>query len=202
MKISPLKFGIFVVALFAFAAFAGQILSPRRSAAATSSNTVNTKETKMETATFAAGCFWGPQLKFSQIKGVKNTEVGYIGGNADNPTYKMVCSDTTGHAEAVQVEFDPAEVTYGQLLDAFWAMHDPTQVNRQGPDYGSQYRTAIFTNSPEQEKQAHASKAALEASGKYSRPIATEIVPAGTFWKAEDYHQQYLQKRGLASCHF
>jgi len=155
----------------------------------------------MEKATFAAGCFWGVEAAFRQLKGVKSTRVGYIGGHMTNPTYEQVCTDRTGHAEAVEVEYDPAEISYEQLLNAFWENHDPTQRNRQGPDVGSQYRTAIFFHSPEQEATAIASKERLAASGKFSRPIATEIVPSGVFYAGEDYHQQYLEKRGLASCH-
>lgn len=155
----------------------------------------------MAVATFAAGCFWGVEAGFRQIKGVTATTVGYEGGTLKNPTYKDVCTDRTGHAEVVQVEFDPAQVSYDDLLNAFWELHDPTQVNRQGPDYGTQYRTAIFFHTPEQEAAAKASKEALQKSGKFRRPIATEITPAGEFWPAEDYHQQYLEKRGLASCH-
>ncbi|MEX2113936.1 MAG: peptide-methionine (S)-S-oxide reductase MsrA [Pirellulales bacterium] len=155
----------------------------------------------MEKATFAAGCFWGVEAAFRQTPGVKSTAVGYTGGQTPNPTYEQVCTDRTGHAEAVEVEFDPAVVSYEQLLDVFWQNHDPTQLNRQGPDYGSQYRTAIFVHSPQQQKAAQASKERLAASGKHQRPIATEIVPAETFYRAEEYHQQYLEKRGQASCH-
>jgi peptide-methionine (S)-S-oxide reductase len=155
----------------------------------------------MEKATFAAGCFWGVEAAFRQAKGVKSTSVGYTGGRTENPTYEQVCTDRTGHAEAVEVVFDPAEITFDQLLDIFWQNHDPTQLNRQGPDYGSQYRTAIFYHSPEQRAAAEASKDKLAASGKYQRPIVTEIVPAGAYYPAEDYHQQYLEKRGMASCH-
>ncbi|HTM55144.1 MAG TPA: peptide-methionine (S)-S-oxide reductase MsrA [Pirellulales bacterium] len=155
----------------------------------------------MEKATFAAGCFWGVEAAFRQLKGVKSTRVGYIGGHTTNPTYEQVCTDRTGHAEAVEVEYDPAEISYDELLNAFWENHDPTQLNRQGPDVGSQYRTAIFYHSPQQEAAAIASKQRLSASGKFSHPIATEIVPAGEFYAGEDYHQQYLEKRGLASCH-
>jgi len=133
---------------------------------------------------------------------VLDTAVGYSGGETANPTYKDVCTDETGHAEVVQVTFDPAKVSYEHLLDVFWHAHDPTQVNRQGPDFGTQYRTAIFFHSPEQEAAAKKSRAALEASGKFKRPIATEITPANTFYRAEEYHQKYLQKRGVASCHF
>ena len=155
----------------------------------------------MAKATFAAGCFWGVEATFRQIPGVISTRVGYTGGDFQNPTYKDVCADRTGHAEAVEVEYDPAKVAYEDLLKVFWENHDPTQLNRQGPDWGSQYRSAIFYHSPEQEQAALASKAKLDKSGQYSRPIVTEIVPASPFYQAEDYHQQYLEKRGLASCH-
>jgi peptide-methionine (S)-S-oxide reductase len=155
-----------------------------------------------ETATFGAGCFWGIEAAFQKVPGVIDTAVGYAGGHTVNPTYKDVCTDETGHAEVVQVTFDPAKVSYDQLLSVFWEIHDPTQVNRQGPDFGSQYRTAIFFHSPEQEAAAKKSLAALEASSRFRRPIATEIRPAGAFYRAEEYHQKYLQKRGAASCHF
>ena len=155
-----------------------------------------------EIATFAAGCFWGVEVKFRMIPGVEDAIVGYSGGRTDNPTYKEVCTDRTGHAEVVQVTFDPAKVSYETLVEAFWHMHDPTQVNPQGPDEGTQYRTAIFYHSPEQKTIAEKSKAALNASRKFSKPIATEITAAGPFWKAEEYHQRYLEKRGAASCHF
>ena len=155
----------------------------------------------LETATFAAGCFWGVEATFRQIKGVKATAVGYTGGHMDQPTYKDVCTDTTGHAEAVQVEYDPTPVSYQQLLDVFWKNHDPTTPNRQGPDHGTQYRSVIFYHSPEQKASAEASKQELDKSGKFRRPIVTEIVPATAFWKAEDYHQQYLENRGLSSCY-
>jgi peptide-methionine (S)-S-oxide reductase len=155
----------------------------------------------MEKATFAAGCFWGVEAAFRNVKGVKSTSVGYMGGTMENPTYKDVCTDTTGHAEVVQVEYDPSEVSYEQLLDEFWKMHDPTQVNRQGPDVGTQYRSVIFYHTPEQYNIAIDSVEKLSKSGKHTKPIATEIVPAGDYYVAEDYHQQYLEKRGLASCH-
>ncbi len=154
----------------------------------------------METATFAAGCFWGVEATFRNVKGVRDAAVGYTGGTTAKPTYKQVCAGKTGHAEAVRVEFDPAVVTYEQLLDVFWKCHDPTQVNRQGPDTGDQYRTAIFTHSDKQRVAAQASKAALEKSGKHKSPIATQIVPATPFVRAEEYHQRYLEKRGRASC--
>jgi peptide-methionine (S)-S-oxide reductase len=152
-------------------------------------------------ATFGAGCFWGIEAAFRRVPGVLDAAVGYSGGRTQNPSYQDVCTDTTGHAEVVQVTFDPEKVSYDQLLEVFWTIHDPTQVNRQGPDYGKQYRTAIFFHSPEQEAAAKKSKQALEASGKLRRPVATEITPAGPFWRAEEYHQRYLEKRGAASCH-
>lgn len=155
----------------------------------------------MEKATFAAGCFWGVEAALRQVKGVRSTAVGYIGGHTENPTYEQVCTDRTGHAEAVEVEFDPTQVSYDDLLNVFWENHDPTQLNRQGPDDGSQYRSAIFYHTPEQQAAAQRSKERLAAGGKYPRPIVTEIVPAGAFCRAEEYHQQYLEKRGLASCH-
>ena len=155
----------------------------------------------MEKATFGAGCFWGVEAAFRQIKGVKSTAVGYMGGKLKDPTYEDVCTDRTGHAEVVQVEFDPAEVSYQDLLRVFWDNHDPTTLNRQGPDVGTQYRSAIFFHTPEQETAAKASKEAEAKSGRYKRPIVTEIVPAPEFWRAEEYHQQYLEKRGLAHCH-
>lgn len=150
----------------------------------------------MERATFAAGCFWGVEADFRAIDGVTDVLVGYTGGSTPNPTYQQVCSDRTGHAEAVEVTFDPARVSFEQLLAAFWEMHDPTTPNRQGPDIGSQYRSAIFYHSEAQKAAAEASKAALERSGRYKGPVVTEIVPASTFWRAEDYHQQYVAKRG------
>ncbi len=154
----------------------------------------------MATATFAAGCFWGVEAAFRQVPGVTATRVGYTGGTTTNPTYKQVCTDRTGHAEAVEVSYDPARVSYDDLLRVFWENHDPTQRNRQGPDIGTQYRSAIFYHDPEQEAAARASQERLERSGAHKRPIVTEIVPAGIFYQAEDYHQQYLEKRGLATC--
>jgi peptide-methionine (S)-S-oxide reductase len=155
----------------------------------------------MAKATFAAGCFWGVEATFRQLPGVKSTRVGYTGGQFANPTYKDVCTDRTGHAEAVEVDYDPATLSYDKLLQVFWENHDPTQLNRQGPDWGTQYRSAIFFTDPEQEKAAKASKEALEKSHRFSKPIVTQIVPATTFFEAEEYHQQYLEKKGLASCH-
>ncbi|MFB3917224.1 MAG: peptide-methionine (S)-S-oxide reductase MsrA [Terriglobales bacterium] len=154
----------------------------------------------MEKATFAAGCFWGVEAEFRRLKGVTSTMVGYTGGHFPNPSYRDVCTDRTGHAEAVQVEFDPAQISYEQLLDVFWEMHDPTMLNRQGPDVGTQYRSAIFFHTPEQEKAARKSKERLQESGRYSLPIVTEIVPATTFHRAEEYHQQYEEKRRGVSC--
>ena len=155
-----------------------------------------------EIATFGAGCFWGVEAAFNNIAGVTETAVGYSNGHTENPTYKDVCTDETGHAEVVQVTYDPKEVTFKTLLDAFFSLHDPTQVNRQGPDFGKQYRTAIFFHSPEQEAEAKATIAALNASGKFKKPIATEVTAAGKFYRAEEYHQKYLEKRGASSCHF
>jgi len=155
-----------------------------------------------QVATFAAGCFWGVEYAFRKVPGVVKTTVGYTGGQTKNPTYEEVCSHTTGHAEAVQIEFDPSKVSYEKLLEAFWNMHDPTSVNRQGPDVGSNYRSAIFYNSPEQEKEAKDLAEKLGKSGKFKRPIVTEIAPAKEFYKAEDYHQQYFEKNGQKpQCH-
>jgi peptide-methionine (S)-S-oxide reductase len=151
-------------------------------------------------ATFAAGCFWGVEAAFRQVPGVVDAAVGYTGGKLANPTYEDVCSDRTGHAEAVQVEFDPIQVSYDRLLDVFWENHDPTTKNRQGPDIGTQYRSAIFFHDADQEKAAAESRDRLEKGGRFRRPIVTEIVPASTFWRAEEYHQRYLEKRGLAHC--
>jgi peptide-methionine (S)-S-oxide reductase len=153
----------------------------------------------LEKATFGAGCFWGVEAAFRRLPGVKSTQVGYAGGSLEHPTYEDVCTDTTGHAEVVEVTFDPQAVRYRDLLDVFWSNHNPTTLNRQGPDVGTQYRSVIFFHSPEQEAEARASRD--EAQKSLSRPIVTEIIPAGPFWRAEDYHQQYLEKRGLAHCH-
>lgn len=153
----------------------------------------------MEQATFGAGCFWGVESFFREVPGVLDAVAGYAGGHTERPTYKDVCSDRTGHAEVVQVTFDPQKVSYDRLLDVFFQNHDPTQLNRQGPDVGTQYRSAIFTHSPEQERVARAKKEAL--AGRFKRPIVTSIEPAQTFWRAEEYHQRYLEKNGLPSCH-
>src|ERR687888_2211632 len=151
-----------------------------------------------EKATFGAGCFWGVEETFRKLKGVTSTAVGYAGGTKENPSYEDVCTDETGHAEVVQIEFDPAQISYDELLDVFWSNHNPTTLNRQGPDVGTQYRSVIFFHTPEQKEIAEASRERAQA--RFSRPIATEIVPASTFWRAEEYHQQYLVKRGLATC--
>ncbi|MDP3730475.1 MAG: peptide-methionine (S)-S-oxide reductase MsrA [Candidatus Omnitrophota bacterium] len=156
---------------------------------------------KTETATFAAGCFWGVEDAFHRLDGVVSTTVGYTGGHTKNPIYEDICSNGTGHAEAVLVEYDPARILYGKLLDTFWSIHDPTELNKQGPDVGSQYRSAIFYHSEYQRKAAMLSKAGLESSREYKNPIVVEIVPAGEFYPAEEYHQQYLAKKGMASCH-
>jgi peptide-methionine (S)-S-oxide reductase len=154
-----------------------------------------------EKATFGAGCFWGIEAVFRQVPGVKATAVGFMGGAVENPTYEDVCYRDTGHAEVVEVEFDPGRVAYEALLDVFWENHDPTTLNRQGPDIGEQYRSAVFYHSAEQQRAAEQSKEALEREGRYRRPVVTEITPASTFYRAEEYHQQYLEKRGLATCH-
>ena len=151
-----------------------------------------------EKATFAAGCFWQVEADFRKLEGVTRTTVGYTGGSLDRPSYEDVCTDRTGHAEAVLVEFDPQRVSYDDLLSVFWSTHDPTQLNRQGPDVGSQYRSAVFVHDEEQGRAARESKERVQS--RSDRPVVTEIVPAGTLWPAEDYHQRYLEKRGLASC--
>lgn len=154
----------------------------------------------MKVATFAAGCFWGVEVTFRNVPGVTDAQVGYMGGALENPSYEDVCTGRTGHAEVVQVTYDPERVGYEELLDVFWAAHDPTQKDRQGPDVGTQYRSAIFYHDESQRKAAEASKARLEASGRLRRSVATEIAPAAPFWRAEEYHQRYLEKRGLARC--
>lgn len=158
-------------------------------------------EASLKKAAFAAGCFWGVESAFREIKGVVDAQVGYMGGTLENPTYKLVCTGRTGHAETVEVLYDPSIVGYEDLLDAFWKMHDPTQLNRQGVDIGSQYRSVIFYYDQEQREMAMKSKENLERSGRFSRPIVTEIVPATRFWRAEEYHQMYNERHGLRSCH-
>lgn len=156
----------------------------------------------MEKATFGAGCFWGVEVAFGSIPGVTQTAVGYEGGSKERPSYQEVCTDETGHAEVVELEFDTNKVSYDQILDAFFSLHDPTTLNRQGPDWGTQYRSAIFFHSPEQEAAAKAKIEQLTAVGRYTpKRIVTKVEPAQTFWRAEEYHQKYLEKRGQASCH-
>jgi len=157
---------------------------------------------KSETATFAAGCFWGVEYKFSQVKGVLSTVAGYSGGRIKDPTYKDVCSNTTGHAESVQVTFDPSQISYAELVRKFFGFHDPTQLNRQGPDVGTQYRSVIFFGNEEQKKIAEQVKAEVEKSGAFKKRVVTEIVPAGEFFKAEEYHQKYYEKNKIKSCSF
>lgn len=154
----------------------------------------------MAVATFGAGCFWQVEVAFRNVEGVRDARVGYMGGHVDEPSYEQVCSDTTGHVEVCQVTFDPDEVTYEQLLEVFFDLHDPTQLNRQGPDVGSQYRSVLFVHDDAQRDAAQAAVASRDASGRYGRPVVTAVEPAGTFWPAEDYHQQFLVKRGLATC--
>lgn len=154
----------------------------------------------LEKATLGAGCFWGVEATYRRLAGVKETAVGYMGGKVKNPTYKDVCTDSTGHAEVLEVTFDPGVISYHDILEVFWDNHNPTTLNRQGPDVGTQYRSAIFYHSPEQEAEARASRDAAQA--RFPRPIVTEITPATDFWRAEEYHQQYLEKRGLSQCHF
>jgi len=153
-----------------------------------------------EKATFGAGCFWGVEEMFRNVKGVLSTNVGYAGGTQENPTYQDVCTDKTGHAEVVELEFDPSQVSFDQLLDVFWSNHNPTTLNRQGPDVGTQYRSVIFYHSLEQKSVAAASKEKVEKSGRFNRAIVTQIEPASKFWRAEEYHQRYLQKRGQSHC--
>ncbi|MFQ5893317.1 MAG: peptide-methionine (S)-S-oxide reductase MsrA [Nitrospinota bacterium] len=151
----------------------------------------------MEKATFGAGCFWGVEAAFRRVKGVTSTSVGYMGGTLEDPTYEDVCTGQTGHAEVVQVEYDPSQVSYEELLTVFWTIHDPTTLNRQGPDAGTQYRSVVFFHTPEQEAAAKASKEALQRSGRFPRDVVTEITPASGYYRAEAYHQQYLEKQGL-----
>lgn len=153
-----------------------------------------------EKATFGAGCFWGVEETFRNLKGVVSTAVGYAGGTTESPTYEDVCSDKTGHAEVVEVEFDPSQISYDNLLDVFWSNHNPTTLNRQGPDVGAQYRSVIFYHSPEQKLAAEASREKINSSGRFRQKVVTQIEPARMFWRAEEYHQRYLQKRGQSHC--
>lgn len=155
----------------------------------------------IEKATFGAGCFWGVEARFSEMTGVLDTAVGYEGGSLEHPSYKEVCTDKTGHAEVVQVTFDPSRLSYEHLLDAFFSLHDPTQLNHQGPDWGSQYRSIVFTHSEEQAQTARAKVMELNASGTFRKPIVTQVAASSSFWKAEEYHQKYLEKHGMVSCH-
>jgi len=186
--------------LIALIALLGFTPAATASPAAKGARTMN-KTTTVEKATFAAGCFWGVEAAFRQIKGVVSTQVGYTGGRTNDPSYEDVCTDRTGHAEAVEVTYDPSRVKYEDLLNVFWTNHDPTTPNRQGPDVGEQYRSAIFYHSPAQETEAKVSKARLESEHRFKRPIVTQILAAGPFYRAEEYHQQYLEKRGLSTCH-
>lgn len=154
-----------------------------------------------EKATFGAGCFWGVEARFAQMPGVLATAVGYEGGATERPTYKDVCTDSTGHAEVVELVFDPAKISFETLLDAFFSLHDPTQLNRQGPDWGTQYRSAVFFHSPEQKVAAEKKIEELGVEGRFRKPIVTQVAPAQTFWQAEEYHQKYLEKRGMVACH-
>ena len=172
-------------------------------AAQASSILLSENGNNLQTSTFAAGCFWGVEEEFRKVKGIKSTTVGYTGGWLENPSYEHVCSDRTGHAEAIQIMYDPKEVSYENLLKTFWSIHNPTTKNRQGLDYGTQYRSAIFYHTPEQEEIAKKSKEELERSGRFNnKRIVTEIVPASAFYKAEEYHQKYYQKKGGGSCYF
>ena len=155
----------------------------------------------IEKATFGAGCFWGVEARFGEMAGVLETAVGYEGGSLEHPTYKEVCTDKTGHAEVVEVTFDPSRLSYESLLDAFFSLHDPTQLNRQGPDWGTQYRSVVFARSEQQAEAARAKIAELNASGAFRTPVVTRVETSSKFWKAEEYHQRYLEKRGMVSCH-
>lgn len=175
--------------------------SPTTTPATTTPAPAEPKPVKTESAMFGAGCFWGVEATFRKVPGVLDAAVGYSGGKTKNPSYKDVCADTTGHAEVIKLEFDPAKVTYTQLVETFFKLHDPTQLNRQGPDYGSQYRSVIYFYSPEQEKAAKEIKERLDKSGKHKRPVVTQVEKAAEFYRAEEYHQQYLFKRGMDNCH-
>ena len=186
--------------LAALCSFTAMTIFQTDSSEATTADVILTGTAKTEKATFAAGCFWGVESEFRAIKGVTFTQVGYTGGKTSNPTYHDVCSDGTGHAEAVEVTYDPAKVSYEQLLQIFWDNHNPTTLNRQGPDFGSQYRSAIFYHSDAQKAAATSSRDKLAKSGKWANPIVTQILPAVTFYRAEEYHQQYNEKRGRTKC--
>jgi peptide-methionine (S)-S-oxide reductase len=197
-----------LIALAVSVAFAGCAYTEAQDDAQPAQQTQSTDEGSgeatmaTETATFGAGCFWGVEEKFRTTPGVVDTEVGYAGGHTENPTYKQVCSHSTGHAEVVQLKYDPEKITYEELLKIFFEMHNPTQVNRQGPDVGDQYRSVIFYHTEAQKQAAEKMKAELDDSDRYSRPIATQIEKAPKFWAAEDYHQEYFKKRGGGGCHF
>jgi peptide-methionine (S)-S-oxide reductase len=168
--------------------------------AATKGEAQSGEKTMTEKATFGAGCFWHVEESFRKVPGVVSATSGYEGGTKANPSYRDVCSHKTGHAEVVEVEYDPAKVSYEKLLDVFWSIHDPTTLNRQGPDVGAQYRSVIFFHTPEQKTAALAAKANLQKSGKHKQPVVTQIVPAATFWRAEEYHQRYVEKHGVDAC--
>ena len=189
------------ILLFTMIFSSGRLVVATEKASSTPAAAAKKEDSKMQKATFGGGCFWGVEAAFRQIKGVTSTAVGYAGGTTANPTYKDVCTDQTGHAEVVEVTYDPEKVKYEQLLEVFWSSHNPTQLNRQGPDVGTQYRSVIFFHDAAQEAAAKASLEKLQKSGKYQHSIVTQIIQAGTFYMAEDYHQQYLEKRGLSKCH-
>ena len=195
---------ILFIAAFGLAVALGSLCEPVLDRAmaqpAEAENSATEEVDTVATAMFGAGCFWGVEAAFRHIEGVRSTAVGYAGGEVDNPTYEQVCSDRTGHAEVVYIEYDPSRVRYEELLRVFWTTHDPTQGDRQGPDVGSQYRSVIFAFDPQQEAVAKASKAGLDEKGVFKRPITTTVEGAAKFWKAEEYHQQYLEKRGLSTC--
>jgi peptide-methionine (S)-S-oxide reductase len=180
--------------------FDSAFLSVRPTGRQNRTNGFSKQEDKLMKATFGAGCFWGVEMSFRRLDGVVDAAVGYAGGHTDNPTYRDVCAHGTGHAEVVEVDFDPARISYEDLLGAFFEMHDPTQLNRQGPDVGDQYRSVIFFHTPEQLETAERFKRDLEAAGRFARPIATAVEPAPTFWRAEEVHQRYIEKRGTSGC--
>ena len=200
LSLALLAVGIGVLA-FVMGADAGDKNStPKQEPSKATTGEHDMSDQNYKTAMFGAGCFWGVEASYRQVEGVKETAVGYAGGSVDNPTYKQVCYSGTGHAEVVRVIYDPSKVSYDDLLKVFWENHDPTQLNRQGPDVGDQYRSAIFYYDDDQKAAAMASKQTLDKSGDYKRPIVTQVESAPEFWMAEDYHQQYLEKRGLSTC--